>query len=205
MGLTPCILSIALALAPGPAPKPRLLVVVTIDQFRPDYLERYRAQLLGGLGRLLRGGAVFSEAFQDHALTETAPGHATILSGRWPAHTGIVRNAAGVQDSTAPLIGVRGPGASPARFRGTSFFDWLQAREPAARALSVSRKDRAAILVLGRARQQVYWYDAGWFTTSRYYADSLPAWVREFNALRLPFREAGASWPLLLPSSRERA
>jgi hypothetical protein len=181
--------------------KPRLVVVVTLDQCRADYLERYHDQFLGGLRRLLHEGAVYSEAFQDHALTETAPGHATILSGRWPAHTGILRNAAGVQDSTAPLLGVRGPGASPRRFRGTSFFDWLQAQEPAARALSVSRKDRAAILVLGRAKQQVYWYDAGWFTTSRYYADSLPGWVRDFNALRLPFREAGAAWPLLLVPS----
>jgi arylsulfatase A-like enzyme len=142
---------------------------------------------------------VFTDAYQDHAITETAPGHATVLSGRWPIHTGIIRNAAGVQDSTAPLLAVAGPGASPARFRGTALFDWLHAAEPAARALSVSRKDRGAILPLGRARQQVYWYQSGIFTTSRYYADSLPAWVREFNARRLPFRTAGKAWTLLLP------
>ena len=192
------LLSAALGLAPG---KPRLVVVVTVDQCRADYLDHYRAQFLGGLRRLVREGAVFTDAFQDHALTETAPGHATILSGRWPAHTGILRNTAGVQDSTAPLLEVAGPGASPARFRGTTLFDWLEAQEPAARALSVSRKDRAAILMLGRAKQQVYWYDAGSFTTSRYYRDSLPLWVRDFNALRLPFREAGATWPLLLGPS----
>jgi len=182
--------------APG---RPRLLVVITVDQLREDYLERYRRQLSGGLGLLLRDGAVFTDAFQDHAVTETAPGHATILSGRVPAHTGIIRNLAGVQDSSAPLLAVTGPGASPVRFRGTALFDWLRAAEPAARALSVSRKDRGAILPLGRAKQQVYWYRLGCFTTSRYYADSLPAWVRDFNALRLPFREAGATWSLLLP------
>jgi hypothetical protein len=78
-------------------------------------------------------------------------------------------------------------------------FDWLRAAEPAAQALSVSRKDRAAILPLGRARQQVYWYRSGLFTTSRYYADSLPDWVRAFNAERTPFRAAGTAWTLLLP------
>jgi Type I phosphodiesterase / nucleotide pyrophosphatase len=183
------------------APRPRLVVVITVDQLRPDYLERYRRQLTGGLGLLLRSGAVFTDAYQDHAITETAPGHATVLSGRWPAHTGIMRNDAGVRDSSAPLLVVAGPGASPLRFRGTALFDWLQAAEPGARALSVSRKDRGAILPLGRARQQVYWYQSGSFTTSRYYADSLPGWVREFNAQRLPFRAAGTVWRLLLPDA----
>src|SRR5206468_1756045 len=126
------------------------VVVITVDQLRADYLDRYRAQLTGGLGLLLKRGAVFADAYQDHAVTETAPGHATILSGRWPAHTGIVRNAAGVLDSAAPLVGVSGPGAAPTRFHGTEFFDWLKAAEPGARALSVSGKDRGAILPIGR-------------------------------------------------------
>jgi len=185
----------------APAPKPRLVVVITVDQLRPDYLDRYRSQLTGGLGRLLRQGAYFADAYQDHAVTETAPGHSTILSGRWPAHTGIISNVIGVSDPAAPLLDVPGPGASPARFRGTAFFDWLKAAEPSARALSVSRKDRGAILPVGRAKQQVYWYQRGIFTTSRYYADSLPAWVRAFNARRIPFRAAGRAWTLLLPAS----
>ena len=184
----------------APNPRPRLVVVITVDQMRPDYLDRYRPQLQGGFRLLLHQGAVFREAYQDHAVTETAPGHSTILSGRWPAHTGIIANTVGVQDSAAPLIGLAGPGASPARFHGTELFDWLQAAEPDARALSVSRKDRGAILPIGRAKQAVYWYQSGYFTTSRYYADSLPLWVRAFNARRLPFREAGNEWNLLLPA-----
>ena len=189
--------------APPPPlpPRPRLVVVITVDQLRPDYIDRYRTQLTGGLSRLLRQGAYFADAYQDHAVTETAPGHATILSGRWPAHTGIISNVTGVSDAAAPLLEVAGPGASPARFRGTAFFDWLKAAEPGARVLSVSRKDRGAILPVGRARQQVYWYQGGIFTTSRYYADSLPAWVHAFNARRIPFRAAGRVWTLLLPAS----
>src|SRR5256712_706548 len=182
-------------------PRPRLVVVITVDQLRPDYIDRYRTQLTGGFSRLLRQGAYFADAYQDHAVTETAPGHATILSGRWPAHTGIISNVTGVSDAAAPLLQVAGPGASPARFRGTAFFDWLKAAEPGARALSVSRKDRGAILPVGRARQQVYWYQGGIFTTSRYYADSLPAWIHAFNARRIPFRAAGRVWTLLLPAS----
>ena len=178
--------------------RPRLVVVITVDQLRPDWLERYKGQLTGGFARMTAEGAYFTNAAQDHAVTETAPGHATILSGRWPRHTGIQRNDAGVQDSSAPLLGTLGPGASPHRFRGTAFFDWLKAAQPEARALSVSRKDRGAILPIGRAKEQVYWYQSGMFTTSRYYADTLPLWVTRFNAQRMPFRAATTVWRPLL-------
>jgi len=56
---------------------PRLVVFITVDQMRYDYLEKFGAQFRGGLARLNKGGAVFTNAFQDHANTETAPGHAT--------------------------------------------------------------------------------------------------------------------------------
>jgi predicted AlkP superfamily pyrophosphatase or phosphodiesterase len=199
------ILSLCLALLMpliAPPPRPKLVVVITVDQLRPDYFSRWKGQLTGGLGQLINEGAVFTEGYQDHAVTETAPGHSTILSGRWPAHTGIIRNSQGVQDSTAPLlIATNGPGASPRRFRGTTLFDWLKAADPTARALSVSRKDRGAILPIGQAKEQVYWYQSGLFTTSRYYADSLPTWVQTFNARRLPFKAANTAWTLLLPDS----
>ena len=193
------LLLLLAGVGPAPAPRPRLIVVITVDQLRPDYLERYRPQLKGGFAMLLKTGASFTDAYQDHAVTETAPGHSTILSGRWPVHTGIARNLAGVQDQAAPLIGVNGAGASPARFRGTAFFDWLKATEPGARALSISGKDRGAILPIGRAKEHVFWYAGGFFTTSRYYADSLPTWVRVFNGQRIPFRAAATQWTLFLP------
>src|SRR5436305_14664356 len=66
---------------------PRLVVFITVDQMRYDYLERFASQFQGGFARLTRGGAVFTNAFQDHANTETAPGHATTLSGREPYRT----------------------------------------------------------------------------------------------------------------------
>jgi arylsulfatase A-like enzyme len=180
---------------------PKLVVLVTVDQLRPDYFERYGAQLTGGLARLHRGGAVFTRAYQDHANTETAPGHASTLSGRFPRSTGIVQNVAGVQDPQHPLVG-GGPGASPFRFRGSTLMDWLRIQDPRSRGLSVSRKDRGAILPLGRTSQEVYWYTPdGRFTTSTWYTDTLPAWVKRFNARQLPQRMAGHAWTLLLPES----
>jgi predicted AlkP superfamily pyrophosphatase or phosphodiesterase len=190
------------ALPPAPQDVPTLVVFLTVDQLRTDYFERFGSQLEGGLARLHRGGAVFTNAYHDHAYTETAPGHAATMSGRFPASTGIVRNAAGVQDPQAPLIGARGPGASPFRFRGSTLTDWLRTKDPRSRALSVSRKDRGAILPIGRDPQEVYWYASnGTFTTSTWYADTLPGWVQRFNARRVPHAFAGREWTLLLSES----
>jgi arylsulfatase A-like enzyme len=191
----------AAPMQPRPAPRPQLVVFITIDQMRPDYFDRWARQLTGGLGRLSRRGAFFTNAFQDHGITETAPGHSVTMSGRFPRSTGIVRNAAGVEDPQAPLLTSRDPGASPFRFRGSALIDWLRIKDPRSRALSISRKDRGAILPLGRAKQSVFWYATsnGQFTTSRYYADTLPDWIRRVNARRVPQRMAGQTWTLLLP------
>jgi hypothetical protein len=108
----------------------------------------------------------------------------------------------GVLDLQAPVIGGGGAPASPYRFRGSVLFDWMRVSDARSRALSVSRKDRGAILPLGRAHQQVYWYAAdGRFTTSTYYADTLPGWVRAFNARGLARQYAGKAWEPLLPGS----
>ncbi len=182
------------------APPPRLVVVLVVDQMRADYLDRWAREWTGGFRRLREGGLVYSQGMQDHALTQTAPGHATILSGRFPAHTGIVANAVGVSDPLAPLVPGPGPGASPRRFAGTALLDWLQAARPDTRFLSVAGKDRSAILLVGRARGPVFWYGDGRFVTSRYYSDTLPAWVAAYNRRGWGAALAGRHWELLRPA-----
>ncbi len=187
----------------GRAEKPSLVVLITIDQMRGDYLQRFAPQLHGGLARLMQRGAWYTNAHHDHAITETAPGHATLLSGRFPRSTGIMMNAIGVEDETMPLIaGAYGTGASPRRFAGTTLVDWLRDAQSRSRVLSVSMKDRGAILPVGRSKSDVYWYSPdGRFSTSSYYRESLPKWVDAFNARRVPASYAGKSWDLLLPAS----
>jgi predicted AlkP superfamily pyrophosphatase or phosphodiesterase len=199
--LVALIASPAACQATNPQP-PKLVVFLTVDAMRSDYLSRFAPQLTGGLGRLYNGGAVFTNGFQDHAITETAPGHSAIMSGRYPVHTGISANTAGVNDTTVDLVDAAGLGASPFRFRGTTLTDWLIAKDPRTRILSVSRKDRAAILPIGRSKQPVFWYAPnGIFTTSTYYGSTLPDWVRAFNARKLPVSYAGKVWQPLLPDS----
>lgn len=125
------------------------------------------------------------------------------MSGRFPVHTGIASNSQGVNTREAPLIDSDDTGASPFRFRGTVLLDWMLAANPATRSLSVSRKDRGAILPVGTVKTHVYWFAAnGRFTTSRYYRDTLPTWVARFNARNIPARYAGQEWTPLLPADR---
>ena len=191
----------AIAQTPPAPARPTLVVFLTIDQLRGDYFTRFGHQFTGGLNRLDRAAAHFTNAFHDHAITETAPGHASTMSGRFPVHTGIAANSAGVNDPAYPLIDLPDPrlGASPARFRGTTLLDWMRSADRNTRFLSVSRKDRAAILPIGRAKGDVYWYaPSGTFTQSTYYGTRLPSWVREFNEAGHAAGYAGWTWTPLL-------
>lgn len=181
---------------------PHLVVLIAIDQMRGDYLGRYRNEWRGGFRRILQNAAWFPDGRQDHAITETAPGHATMLSGRDPGHVGIVTNELGVPDPSTHLLEVGGTGASPHRFIGTALYDWMRAADSASKVLSVSRKDRGAILPVGRARAPVFWYAGDRFTSSTYYyPDSLPAWVRRFNSRPWAQALAGKRWSLMAPEA----
>jgi hypothetical protein len=183
--------------------RPTLVVFITVDQLASDYVQRHGADLDGGLKRLMREGAFWLRGVHDHAITETAPGHASTMSGRFPVHTGISSNSQGVNTRDAPLIGSGEIGASPFRFQGTTLYDWMKAANGATRVLSVSRKDRGAILPIGRAPVDVYWFvSEGVFTTSTYYRRELPAWVSAFNARRGAHRLAGQLWNAARDASR---
>ncbi|HQR17889.1 MAG TPA: alkaline phosphatase family protein [Gemmatimonadales bacterium] len=211
MVIAPLVALAAGMLLPGSRPPrggaadsvPRLVVLLVIDQLRPDQLLRYRAEWTGGFKRILDGGVVFPDGQQDHAITQTGPGHSTILSGRFPAHTGIVTNDLGVPDSLATVLGdPKAVGASPRRFLGSALADWMIARDTATRVLSLAMKDRSAILLVGRSREEVYWWsNLGFFTTSRYYRDSLPDWVTRWNRRAPATAVAGWVWNLSRPAS----
>src|SRR5438132_8439405 len=118
--------------------RPTLLVFITVDQMKPDYLDMFRSQFTGGFARLLNGGAFYTNAFHDHAVTETAPGHSVVMSGRYPRSTGILNDTLGVSDPPTKVVAYPGPGASPYRFRGSVLMDWLRLKDPSSRGLSVS-------------------------------------------------------------------
>jgi len=188
--------------------KPKLVLAIVIDQFRYDYLTRYRSDYHGGFDRLLTKGAVFTNARYQQFPTVTAVGHSIFLSGATPALSGVIGNewydreegmqVTSVSDPQTSLVGgSRGAGSSPRRMLVDTVGDELKiADNSQSRVIGISLKDRAAILPTGHMANGAYWFDgkSGNFVSSTYYFEEAPAWVKEANAARAADRYAGATW-----------
>ncbi|MBL0312345.1 MAG: alkaline phosphatase family protein [Holophagaceae bacterium] len=196
--------------APRAGLRPKLVLVISVDQFSADLFQRYGKDLPGGLGLLQKQGVVFTEAYHDHAFTETGPGHSVLLSGRFPGHTGIVENswydrALGravycVADENVQAVGrSKKAGVSQSRFIGTTLGDWLQAQVTGSRAYSLSGKDRAAVLMAGRKPTAVFWFEgAAGFNTSTAYAEKQPQWLTSLDeSLHQRFLRDNWTWTAL--------
>src|SRR5579863_5089195 len=130
-----CALAAVALLAAAPK-KPKLVVAVVFDQFRYDYLTRFRSEYHAGFDRLLTKGAVFTNANYDHFPTVTAIGHSTFLSGAIPSISGIIGNewfdreegktVTSVSDSKTKLLGGDGAGSSPRRLMVSTLGDELK-------------------------------------------------------------------------------
>jgi hypothetical protein len=187
--------------------KPKLVVAIVIDQFRYDYLTRYRADYHGGFDLLLTKGAVFTNARYQHFPTVTAVGHSILTSGAMPSVSGIVGNTwydrdegkvvTSVSDAATTLVGAPGEGASPRRLLVDTVGDELKISDDGqSRVIGISLKDRAAILPAGHMANAAYWFDSGSgnFVTSTYYVAEAPGWVKESNAAHAADHYAGVTW-----------
>jgi predicted AlkP superfamily pyrophosphatase or phosphodiesterase len=197
--------------------RPRLVVVVSIDQFRADYLTRFADQYLpaqegstvGGFNFLASRGANYVDAHYSHVPTYTGPGHSVIMTGSVPAINGIVGNAwfdrAGgkemycVDDDGVETVGGTSNPMGPKNLRVTTVGDELKmATGGKSKVVGVAFKDRGSILLAGHAADTVVWFDGGtgnWLTSTHYAPEGkLDAWVEEVNALDVPQKTAGKSW-----------
>lgn len=193
---------------------PRLAVLLVVDQLRADLLDRYADVFTGGLARLREGGFHFRHTTHDHAITLTAPGHATLSTGTLPWKHGVVANAwfkqdggswqavENVLDPSRPLVHDASlVGASPRVLERDGLGDWLAAAHPDARTVSVSAKARAAVLMGPRSGGLAVWFDEvdGRFVTSTHYAEAEPDWLADFNRAVLPTMGGDWVWRLEVP------
>ena len=201
--------------AASPA-KPKLVVGIIIDQFRYDYLTRFRSEYHGGLDQLMTRGADFTNAFYAQVPTVTAVGHSIFMSGAMPAVSGIVSNSwydreegkvvTSVCDWNVKTIGghqeekgakcTDADPASPKRLLVTTLGDELRDAHPDSKVIGVSIKARGAILSSGHRAAGAFWFDdvSGNFVTSSFYMDNLPAWADEFNNQKLPAKYVEQKW-----------
>jgi hypothetical protein len=205
-----CACSISLFSQPPQRPpaRPKLIVALAIDQFRYDYLTRFRGDYHYGLARLLEQGAVFTNAHHEFFPTVTAIGHTTFMTGASPSVTGIIANewydraskavVTSVSDpSTKTIGGVPGAiGSSPRRLLADTFPDELRLAGLASKVIGISIKDRSSILPAGHMADAAYWFDpnTNHFVTSSYYMQQLPDWVKATNDGRPVAKYQGVSW-----------
>lgn len=182
---------------------PKLVVILVIDQFREDYLQRYRADFKPkGFRLFLDHGAYFPDCYYDYSNLLTAPGHSTIGTGAYTDGHGIGSNAwwdldrnkerpvTSVEDERYAIVGMpagaqTGPGRSPRNLLASTVGDELRLdTKGEAKVFGVSLKDLAAILPAGAAANGAFWIDeaSGTYTTSTYYMPQLPDWATAFNS-----------------------
>lgn len=217
------LVSVAPAQPIGSRP-PKLVLLISVDQFRNDYVERFQPYFLpaksggtlGGIRFLTETGIQYLDAHYNHIPTATGPGHAILMTGSIPAVNGIIGNdwwdrVANeehyvVDDKTVKTVGGKSKPMSPRPLKVTTVGDELKlATNGKSRVVGVSFKDRAAILMAGHAADEVVWFDGstGNMVTSTFYArdGKLPAWVQQINDAKTTQSCFGKKWEPVMPAA----
>lgn len=206
-----CLFSSSLVLAQPNQPK--LVVGVVVDQMCYDYLYRFYDQFgENGFKRLMNQGSHFRNVTYNYVPTYTGPGHASIYTGTTPSNHGIVANdwydsefqqeIYCVNDSMVRSIGNDSPDGkrSPQYLRANTITDQLKLTYPQGKVISISIKDRSAILPAGHTADGAYWYDfkSGKFITSSFYMNQVSTWVSSFYGTNPIENYLKLKWDLLL-------
>ncbi len=198
---------------------PKLIVAITVDQMRADYLTRYNEGFgEDGFRRFYDEGFAAMDHHFSYAPTYTGPGHASIATGTTPAVHGIIgnnwysraesRSVYCAEDASTLAVGMPNTDIgskgqmSPHRMASSTWADELklhftQRNGRAPKIIGASMKDRGAILPAGHAANAAYWLVNGDFITSNHYMESLPNWVIEFNESNATEDYINGGWSLM--------
>jgi predicted AlkP superfamily pyrophosphatase or phosphodiesterase len=201
--------------AQNSVPRPKLVVGIMVDQMRWDYLYRFNNRYSNdGWKRLLREGFSCENTFVPYVPTITAVGHTSVYTGSVPFLHGIIGNN-WYDKNTGRVVyctddaSVAGVGSnsvagkmSPKNLWSNTITDELRmATNFQNKTIAIALKDRGAILPGGHTANAAYWFDnatGGWIT-STFYRSSLPEWVKNLNAKKLPDTYLKQNWNTLYP------
>jgi predicted AlkP superfamily pyrophosphatase or phosphodiesterase len=197
---------------------PKLVVGVIIDQMRADYLYKYQKRYgEDGFKRLIRDGFNYKNVNVNYIPSETAPGHASIYTGTTPSYHGIIGNTwfdretnaveENVSDNLEKIVGSVNDnpyGVSPNKLMTSTITDELKKISNfKSKVISISIKDRGAVLPGGKSADGVYWHDwessPGYFVSSSFYMETLPKWVDKFNKQEKSDAYLNETWNTLYP------
>ena len=168
---------------------PRLVVSITIDQLRTDYLETYAPLYSNdGLKRLLTDGKVFINGAYNFTPVDRASAIASLHTGTVPYYNGITAEEWLDKQTLRPQNCVRDQqiGYSP-QFLGTSTIsdELKMATHGVAKVFSFAPTADAAILSAGHAADGAAWISNGKWATTTYYRP-INQWLSGYTRLFLP-------------------
>ncbi len=198
-----------------PPEKPKLVIILVVEQMRNDYLQRYWEKFeSNGFKRLVNEGTYFRNASYGYMLNHTGSGIATLMTGSNPSSHGIIadewyhqlkdRIIESTDDEAfkgvggTPAMGMRSAG----NLFGSTVTDELRlSNNKKSRVFAVSLNEKASIFGGGHLANASWWFDneTGAMMTSSRYLETLPEWVKEFNAKKFPEIYLGRKWELSLP------
>jgi predicted AlkP superfamily pyrophosphatase or phosphodiesterase len=176
---------------------PKLLIMISVDQMRADYLTQFSTQMNFVNNELAANGISYTNMHHFHAKTTTAAGHATLATGCYPSTHGIVDNDVYVRqtgkteysilDTTVTFIGADSctlQKVSAAKLQKPSIGDIVKQHDSLSKSYSVALKDRSAILMGGKKANRAFWFDAEstQMVSTDYYSELFPKWVRSYRA-----------------------
>ncbi len=186
---------------------PKLVVNITIDQLRHDYLEAF-APLYGedGFKRLLKDGKIYTNVSYPFAPIDRASAVATLATGTTPYYNGIVATQWLNKETLRPTYCVEDKNyngvytddkSSPSNMGTSTIGDELKiASDGNALVFGIAPFRDAAILSAGHAANGAFWIDdrTGQWCTSEYYYKREPDWVKSVNEVYSATHAALKTW-----------
>ncbi len=197
----------------------KLVVMISVDQMRGDYIDRFQHQWSKGLKRLVTEGAWFRQADYPYYNTVTCSGHASMSTGTVPAVHGMVLNEWWERDNSRLVsctddddqqlitygIPVKGVGHSARHLMSTTLADEMRLQgSPTPRVVSISLKARSAITLGGHRPDAVIWLDEvnGEWVTSTAFAKAPVQYFADYVAKHPLRNEMGRPWDRSMPKDR---
>ena len=192
----------------------KIVVGIVVDQMCYDYLYRFQGKFgKNGFNKLMQKGTNCRNTNYNYVPTYTGPGHASIYTGTTPNNHGIVGNewydrnkmevVNCVTDKVYSSTGTSSKEGerSPKTLKTYTITDQLKMTYPSAKVISLSIKDRSAILPGGHLSDGSYWFDysSGKMITSSYFKQELPSWVNTFNSTKKPDEALLKTWETFYP------
>ena len=190
---------------------PKLVVIISVDQMRGDYLSEFKNNFSKGLSHLVEHGIVFTDAHHHHFNTTTAAGHASISTGYYPANNGITSNsiylrdqkrkAYCIEDTSVTFVGADSfvlQKVSPLNLVKPSIGDIVREQNFLSKSFSVALKDRSSVLMGGQSPNRCFWFNASSTTmvSTDYYKSPYPNWAQSFNAASILNEDLKNGWHL---------